>query len=608
MIGLGISIPKIAINSEGGSLASLISSLFRNNEQGVWYDPSDMSTMFQDATGTTPVTAMEQPVGLILDKSRGLVQTQLITNGTFDANIDGWSTVSPTTALWSSGRILVNRDGYFQSQAATPIRLIAGNTYFVSIDVTSAPTNAFGGLEIWDAGRTTARYLVGTFRRNTAGNLASSFVATTTEDALVIVGISGATTGQVTFDNISVRELPGNHATQSTSVSRPVLSARYNMLTNTENISLFSAQNATISGSVFTVTATGAANVNRIYSIGQQPSGTSFTTSVKLKRVNANWVAVQVYNINNAIGVICYVNLGAGVLGFTNVSSAGGTVALAPIAGEVNSYRLSMTFPSNYAFSSPHIFVRGASADGNLTCAGGESYEVSQFDLRVTNDGVGLPAYQRVNTATDYDTTGFKPYLRFDGTDDWMQTNAIDFTGTDKMTVFAGVRKLSDAATGMVAELSASSGGANGSFNLTAPNTTGYGWRSVGTLLSDANSTGTSAPESAVLTGIGNIAADISQLRRNSLIVANSTADQGTGNYGNYPLYIGRRGGTSLPFNGRIYSLIIRGAQSRDDQITQTEKFVASKTGINYVMPTIDYLVSEDNNILNTEDSNRIII
>ena len=34
-----------------------------------WYDPSDLSTMFQDAAGTTPVTEAGQPVGLILDKS-----------------------------------------------------------------------------------------------------------------------------------------------------------------------------------------------------------------------------------------------------------------------------------------------------------------------------------------------------------------------------------------------------------------------------------------------------------------------------------------------------------------------------------------------------------
>lgn len=47
----------------------LPADLFADGEQGVWYDPSDLTTMFQDAGGTIPVTGVEQPVGLILDKS-----------------------------------------------------------------------------------------------------------------------------------------------------------------------------------------------------------------------------------------------------------------------------------------------------------------------------------------------------------------------------------------------------------------------------------------------------------------------------------------------------------------------------------------------------------
>lgn len=53
---------------------------FLASEQGIWLDPSDMATMFQDSAGTTPVTAVEQPVGLILDKSgRGNHATQATT-------------------------------------------------------------------------------------------------------------------------------------------------------------------------------------------------------------------------------------------------------------------------------------------------------------------------------------------------------------------------------------------------------------------------------------------------------------------------------------------------------------------------------------------------
>lgn len=48
---------------------AVIKALFAAGEQGAWYDPSDLNTMFQDSAGTTPVTAVNQPVGKILDKS-----------------------------------------------------------------------------------------------------------------------------------------------------------------------------------------------------------------------------------------------------------------------------------------------------------------------------------------------------------------------------------------------------------------------------------------------------------------------------------------------------------------------------------------------------------
>ena len=62
------------------TLAQRVSAMFSRGEPGAWYDPSDMSTLFQDEAGTTPVTAVEQPVGRILDKSgRGNHATQATT-------------------------------------------------------------------------------------------------------------------------------------------------------------------------------------------------------------------------------------------------------------------------------------------------------------------------------------------------------------------------------------------------------------------------------------------------------------------------------------------------------------------------------------------------
>lgn len=43
--------------------------LFQDGEAGVWYDPSDTSTLFQDSAGTIPVTADGDPVGLMIDKT-----------------------------------------------------------------------------------------------------------------------------------------------------------------------------------------------------------------------------------------------------------------------------------------------------------------------------------------------------------------------------------------------------------------------------------------------------------------------------------------------------------------------------------------------------------
>lgn len=62
-------VSRSVLSGQSNDLASIIKKLFSNGEQGFFYDPNDLSTMFQDATGTIPVTGVGQPVGLIRDKS-----------------------------------------------------------------------------------------------------------------------------------------------------------------------------------------------------------------------------------------------------------------------------------------------------------------------------------------------------------------------------------------------------------------------------------------------------------------------------------------------------------------------------------------------------------
>lgn len=174
------------------------------------------------------------------------------------------------------------------------------------------------------------------------------------------------------------------------------------------------------------------------------------------------------------------------------------------------------------------------------------------------------------------DSTG-RPYLSFDGVDDSLVTGTIT-PAIDKVQVFSGVRKISDAARANIVEFG---NAALNAWFINGPSGSGsdYYFGSAGSV-STFTRTVKAAPTTDVLTCIGDIANDIAIIRDNGTQVATSTANQGTGNYNALPLYIGRRGGTTLPFNGRIYSLIVRfGSSLSSDQITSAEAWVNGKTG-----------------------------
>jgi len=159
---------------------------------------------------------------------------------------------------------------------------------------------------------------------------------------------------------------------------------------------------------------------------------------------------------------------------------------------------------------------------------------------------------------------------------------AFQDVGTDKMTVVTGVRKLSDAALGIVAELSATSATNPGVFAVFAPRTTGdFSFRAAANASPvDVYANGFAAPVTTVLTGLCDISGNLLRIRANSVTTETYTTNIGTGTFGTYVLFIGRRNNASAPFNGRIYQLIVRGAQTDTATVQQTERFVAGKTGI----------------------------
>jgi len=170
-------------------------------------------------------------------------------------------------------------------------------------------------------------------------------------------------------------------------------------------------------------------------------------------------------------------------------------------------------------------------------------------------------------------------YLEFDGANDCLATSAIDFTGGDQMSVFAGAAKTASA-NQVVVELSSSISSNNGSFRLFGSATI---WRysSKGTSIVNGSASGYGIPSTSVLSGTSDISADQLTFNVDGDQEANPTSDQGTGNYGNYALNIGSRdNGASLPLTGNIYGIVVRNAVSSAAEIAATEVYMATKSGV----------------------------
>ena len=455
--GVGIGISNIpTLSSRRPAFSPL--SLFSDGSQGVWYDDSLTSSMFQDSAGATPVTAVEQPVGKQLD--------------------------------------------------------LSGN---------------------------------------------------------------------------------GNHRTQTTAAYRPILSARYNLLTKTEQF-----DNATWTKSAATVTAdstvapdgtttadtltdNATSTYHRVERANFGSTGASWSYSVYAKNIDIGYVSIGGYT-SGSIYVGVSFNLTTEAV--SNTQALGGIAIVSSNIVNVGNgwYRCEIVCTGSVNFVTVAL-----TPDGTLTDRGMKSYSgtgsslyIWGADLRPANQATGLiPTYQRVDTSSVYDTVGFPQYIKYNGLDQFLSTASIDFTATAQMSVFSGLRKLSDAAAGYAIELSVNSTSNSGAFYLSAPNSAAanFGAGSGGTtFVSGASASSFAAPTTQTAQILANISAPSLDLYLNNTSVLSSTSTQGTGNYGNYAMYFGRRAGTSSPFNGYEFQTIIVGKTLTATEITNTETYVNSKT------------------------------
>jgi hypothetical protein len=105
-----------------------------------------------------------------------------------------------------------------------------------------------------------------------------------------------------------------------------------------------------------------------------------------------------------------------------------------------------------------------------------------------------------------------------------------------------------------------------------------YEFESKGTTMREALADNFGAPITNVVTGIADISGDQVTIRVNEKFEETDAADQGTGNFGNFPLYLFSRAGTSLFYNGRFYGSVGRGALCNDQQLSALENYMEIKT------------------------------
>lgn len=222
-IGLGLTV------GTGRPLVPLFdrvrSELFGAGEQGI-YMPSVHESflrgdLYQDATGITPVTAVGQPVGLWLDRSQGLVlgpeqlESPVISHSS-------WDDPPATPASVASGDSLTFGGQYGGRVSAATVEV--GKAYRFTFEAKRISGNS--NLHLYsDPNQVVAESALS--YPITLGadwqTISAIFVA---KEAVVHFGVQDRNAsgyGTIEIRNISVRELPGNHASQPTAADRPTL-------------------------------------------------------------------------------------------------------------------------------------------------------------------------------------------------------------------------------------------------------------------------------------------------------------------------------------------------------------------------------------------------
>lgn len=581
---LGIN---ISVSRQNGGFGP--ASLFSAGQAGVWYDPSDITTLFQDSAGTTPVTSPGQPVGLMLDKSLGMAAGSNVASGpwinTFSTAFDTFSSSSSDgfTATTSTAKVGV--------RVGVPCTFVAGQPYTISFTLTATNASVTG---VWfsnsalggdQAIQNPAQVTSGVKYR------AQGVVPAGSTHIMLVITTSGASS--VSLSGLTVNSLPGNHATQSTAGSRPIYGIQ--PLGGRRNLAAVSSQPTASTGTSVTANAAAgpsgqmtAARVAKtdattpryvLINTDMTPQGsTVYTVSQYVKYDGYDTTVSLEYNgvPNFNVAFIAPFNVTA-----SGVSSVTPTACTSAVTAVGNGwYRVSATFTSGAGpftpATSPIILSRITGASGVTVLMTDSQLEISATPT----------AYQNVVSQYNVTQAGVQSvfYLQFDGVDDELTATTLNLSGVPYVAAVVGQRKERDTTIGTLLSHGGSTSTA-GFWQIFAPRSdTNYGWRGFSSTPAamDANVGTFPQPDLAVITGLFDPSAAVGvQItgRRNGVQVAQGVSALQLAPFVSTSFTLGKRGSGDLPYLGKVYGVIVVGAATSAGTLSSTESWMNSKTG-----------------------------
>jgi hypothetical protein len=378
--------------------------------------------------GSTGVAVVDGPDGLVLDAA-GTVGVELVTNGTNLVTTAGWTANGSATLSVVSGALRVTNGAAAFGFAGQSFATVIGQTYYLgpckvggvpSIAVNINIGNSLGGADV---------------KSNVDASQPVVFVASATTTYLGLYAGSNTITNYTDYNNISVKQVTGIHASQSTAGFRPRLERGVRNLllwSGDKTNAAWQKGNTTVSASGLiapsgvagqTITSTGTFAAINMQTATTAAAGQVVTAWAEVRNETGGVMAIVDESQGGSFNVVFNLSTGA-------ISSGpnGGGATIANVGG--GWYKVSYTYTVQVARTSvqPKFWV----GLYNGTNTSGQSFTIGAAQLEL---GSTASDYSPTTTAAASNPNAGRYSWAFDGVDDRLQLASVPFQMADDHAV-----------------------------------------------------------------------------------------------------------------------------------------------------------------------------